>query len=237
MLWERKADTDLLCTLFICMAHLQLLPSRTGAVWSPGWAELRKQDYKLHSCAIDTSYMSDNEHFAARDFFLNLGTSAAWIWIMSTAVAFLLNNHQSSGRQRAVGLSEVQNVESPGWYILPHLTTELVVFKAWVALSGPSVNINFPPSPPSLTMLLPLVGKQGKGTWEDARSFPHGEMQQSWASHLKSPDAVRNFPQFLFYVFLQIPSWLLHWTDIGYKRSWYNLRHHLLHGAKIFITL
>lgn len=49
---------------------------------------------------------------------------------MSTAVAFLLNNHQSSGRQRAVGLSEVQNVESPGWYILPHLTTELVVFKA-----------------------------------------------------------------------------------------------------------
>lgn len=109
-------------------------------------------------------------------FFKILEPSAAWIWIMSTAVAFLLNNHQSSGRQRAVGLSEVQDVESPGWYILPHLTTELVVSKAWVALFGPSINIDFPPSPPSLTMLLPLVGKQGKGTWEDARSFPHGEM-------------------------------------------------------------
>lgn len=63
-------------------------------------------------------------------FFFNLGTSAAWISIMSTIVPFLLDNHQSSGWQRAVGLSEVQSVESPGWYILAHLATELVVFKA-----------------------------------------------------------------------------------------------------------
>lgn len=97
--WERKADTDLLCTLFSCIAHLQLLPSSIGAVWSPGWAELQKQDYKLHSCAIATSYISDNEHFAARDIFFNLGITAASIWIMSTVGGFLLNNHQSSGWQ------------------------------------------------------------------------------------------------------------------------------------------
>lgn len=120
--WERKADTDLLCTLFNCMAHLQLLPSRTGAVWSPGWAELQKQDYKLHSCACATSYISDNEHFATRDFLFNLGTSAAWIWIMSTVVAFLLNNHQSSGWQWTIGLPEVQSIESTFTPWVVHLT-------------------------------------------------------------------------------------------------------------------
>lgn len=120
--WERKADMDLLCALFNCMAHLQLLPSRIGAVWSPGWAELQKQDYKLHSSAMATSYISDNKYFAGRDFLKNLGTSAAWIWIMLTVVPFLLNNHQSSGWQWTVGLSEVQSVESPFTSWVVHLT-------------------------------------------------------------------------------------------------------------------
>lgn len=43
-------------------------------------------------------------------FFFNLGTSAAWISRMSTIAPFLLDNHQSSGWQRAVGLSEVQRI-------------------------------------------------------------------------------------------------------------------------------
>lgn len=130
--WERKADTALLCRLFICVAHLQLLPSRTGTVWSPGCAELQKQHYKLHSCAIATSNISDNEHFAARDFFFfffNVGTSAAWIWITSTVVAFLLNTHQSSGWQWTVGLSEVQNVESSFTSWVVHLTS----FNHWTS--------------------------------------------------------------------------------------------------------
>lgn len=111
--WYRSA----LCTL-----HLQLLPSRIGALWNPGWAELQKQDYKLHSCAIATSYISDNEHFAARDLLFSLGTSATWIWIMSTVVAFLLNNHQSSGWQWTVGLSEVQSIVSSFTSWVVHLT-------------------------------------------------------------------------------------------------------------------
>jgi len=112
-------------------------------------------------------------------------------------------------------MSKVQNTESlvfiPGGASYPTETAELllVAFRAWAALWGPSVNLRgaaifFFPS--LRLLLLPRLGKQDKGTWKGARLFPRGEMQQSWAGHLKTLDDARIFSQFLFCLFLQIPS-------------------------------
>lgn len=168
--WERKADRDLLCPFLICHGWPSAPPKQDWSHVGPALPGLSYRSRGPNStpvllpCHISLVMNSLQQ---VRVFY-DLGTSAAWIWTTSTVVAFLLNNHRSSGWQWAVGMSEVQNTKSflfiPGGTSYPTETTELllVVFKAWVALYGLAVTFRgtaIPPHPiPQIAVAATLQG-------------------------------------------------------------------------------
>lgn len=147
-LWERRADRDLLCPFLTCYGSSSAPSKQDCSCAEPTLPGLSYRSRSPNSTPVLLpyhTYLIMNILQQVRFFFFDLGTSAAWIWIMSTVVAFLLDNHWSKGWRWAVGMSKVQNRESllfiPGGTSYSTETTELLVaFKAWVALYGPFVS-------------------------------------------------------------------------------------------------